>query len=162
MPQRLPVVSGDDGQWGTILNQYLKKEHYDDATDNAANGGHQMVTIRPGTGAAGTAPLKIASGPLLTTPEAGAIEFNTNRLYYTQTTGPARMTVLAVNDSLGASGDVYYRNSTGDLIRLPVGTAGQVLTVASNVPTWVTPASGGGGGSGLTQQQVMAISSMRI
>ena len=160
MPQRLPVVNGDDGQWGAILNQYLKKEHYDDTTDNAANGGHQMVTIRPGTATAGSAPLKLTSGTLLAVPEVGAVEFNTNRFYYTQTTGPARMTVLAVNDALGASGDVYYRNSTGDLIRLPIGSAGQVLTVASSVPTWVTPATGGGGG--MTLQQVMAISSMRI
>ena len=162
MPQRLPIINGDDGQWGTILNQYLKKEHYDDTTDSAANGGHQMVTIRPGTSVAGTAPLKLTSGTLLSVPEVGAIEFNTNHLYYTQTTGPARMTVLAVNDALGASGDVYYRNSTSDLIRLPIGTNGQVLTVASNVPTWVDPTGGGGGGGGLTLQQVMAISSMRI
>jgi len=157
MPQRLPQVNGDDGQWGTILNQFIKKEHYDDATDNAANGGHQTVTIRGGTAAAGTAPLKIASGTLLTTPEVGAIEFSSNRLYYTQTTGPSRLTVLAVNDAAGASGDLYYRNSTGDLIRLPIGTNAQTLTVASGVPTWAT-----GSGGGLSQQQTMAISSMRI
>ncbi len=156
MPQRLPIVSSDDGSWGTILNQYLKKEHYDNATDNPVNGGHQNVTIRAGTSAAGTAPLKIASGTLLTTLEVGAIEFVTNRLYYTQTTGPTRMTVLAVDDTLGASGDLYYRNSTGDLVRLPVGTTSQVLTVSSGVPTWATT------GSGLSQQQVMAITTMRI
>ncbi|MDB5160420.1 MAG: hypothetical protein JWO99_683 [Candidatus Saccharibacteria bacterium] len=159
MPQRLPIVNSDDGSWGTILNQYLKKEHYDDATDNAVNGGHQTVTIRAGTSAAGTAPLKIASGTLLTTPEVGAVEFVTNRLYYTQTTGPTRMTVLAVNDASGASGDTYYRNSTGDLVRLPVGSSSYVLTVSSGVPTWA-PAPGAG--SGLTQQQVMAITTLRI
>lgn len=156
--QRLPYVNSDDGQWGTILNQFLKKEHYDDTTNNSVNGGHQTITIRPGTATAGTAPLKFSSGTLLTTPEVGAVEFNSNRLYYTQTTGPTRMTVLAVNDAAGASGDIYYRNSTGDLIRLPAGSNGQTLQVASGVPTWVT-ASGGGG---LTQQQAMAISSMRV
>ena len=147
MPQRLPVVSGDDGQWGTILNQYLKKEHYDDGTDNAANGGHQVVTIRPGTAAAGTAPLKIASGTLLATPEVGAIEFATNRLYYTQTSAATRLTVLATNDASGANGDMYYRNSAGDFIRLPAGTAGQVLTVTGGVPAWAAPTGGGGGGT---------------
>jgi hypothetical protein len=159
MPQRLPIVNNDDGTWGTILNQFLTKEHYDDATDNAVNGGHKTVTIRAGTAAAGTAPLKIASGTLLTAPEVGAIEFATNRLYYTQTTGPTRLTLLAVDDAAGASGDVYYRNGTGDLIRLPVGSPGHVLTVSSGVPTW---AAAPGAGSGLTQQQTMAIASMRI
>lgn len=159
MVQRLPVVNGDDGQWGTILNNFLGKEHYNDTTDNPVNGGHQTITIRAGTTAANTAPLKFTSGSLLTTPEVGAVEFVTNRLYYTQTTGPTRMTILAVDDAAGASGDLYYRNSTGDLIRLPVGSNSQVLTVSSGVPTW---ASAAGGGTGLTQQQVMTITSMRI
>lgn len=159
MVQRLPVVNGDDGQWGTILNNFLGKEHYNDGTDNPVNGGHQTITIRPGTASANTAPLKFTSGTLLTTPEVGAVEFATNRLYYTQTTGPTRMTILAVDDTSGASGDLYYRNSTGDLVRLPVGTNSQVLTVSSGVPTW---AAASGGGTGLTQQQIMVISSMRI
>ncbi|HEY8886060.1 MAG TPA: hypothetical protein VIM31_00990 [Candidatus Microsaccharimonas sp.] len=159
MVQRLPVVNGDDGQWGAILNNFLGKEHYDDTTNNVVNGGHQMITIRAGTATANTAPLKFTSGTLLTTPEVGAVEFVTNRLYYTQTTGPTRMTILAVNDASGASGDLYYRNSTADLVRLPVGTASQVLTVSSGVPIW---AAAPGAGSGLTQPQVMVISSMRI
>ncbi|MDB5179626.1 MAG: hypothetical protein JWN12_258 [Candidatus Saccharibacteria bacterium] len=159
MVQRLPVVNGDDGQWGAILNNFLGKEHYNDTTDNAVNGGHQTITIRAGTPSANTAPLKFTSGSLLTTAEVGAVEFVTNRLYYTQTTGPTRMTILAVDDTSGASGDLYYRNSTADLVRLPVGSTSQVLTVSSGVPTWA-PAAGGGGG--LTQQQVMVISSMRI
>jgi hypothetical protein len=160
MVLRLPVVNGDDGQWGTILNNFLGKEHYSDGTDTGAgNGGHQNITVRAGSATAGTAPIKLTSGPVLTTPEVGAIEFLTNRLYYTQTTGPTRMTILAVNDASGASGDLYYRNSTGDLIRLPVGSTSQVLTVSSGVPTWAPAA---GGGTGLTQQQVMTITSMRV
>jgi hypothetical protein len=159
MVQRLPVVNGDDGQWGAILNNFLGKEHYNDTSDNIVNGGHQTITVRAGTAAANTAPLKFTSGTLLTTAEVGAVEFVTNRLYYTQTTGPTRMTILAVNDASGASGDLYYRNSTADLIRLPVGTSAQVLTVSSGVPTWAAAA---GGGTGLTQQQIMTITSMRI
>ena len=96
MSQQIPIVSSDDGSWGTILNQYLKKEHCDN------------------------------------------------------------MTVLAVDDALGASGDLYYRNGTGDLVRLSVGTTSQVLTVSSGAPTWATA------GRGLSQQQVMAIATMRI
>jgi len=156
MVKRLPVVNGDDGQWGTILNNFLAKEHYDDGTDTgASNGGHQTITIQAGTATAGTAPLKFTSGTLLTTPEAGAVEFVTNRLYYTETTGPTRLTVLAVDDSSGANGDLYYRNSgaAADLVRLPIGSSTQVLTVSGGAPTWATPSGGGGG---LTQGQIVA------
>jgi hypothetical protein len=146
MPQRLPIVNGDDGQWGDILNQYLSKEHYDDATDNAVNGGHQKVTIRPGTATAGTAPLKFSSGTLLSTPEAGAVEFNSDRLYFTQTTGTTRKVVAAFDDASGATGDMYYRDSSGHFTRLPVGSSTHVLTVSGGLPSWQAASGGGGGG----------------
>jgi len=158
MPQRLPIVSGDDGTWGTILNQYLKKEHYDDGTDNSANGGHKTITVQPGTATAGTAPIKLASGTLLTTPEAGAIEFLSDRYYVTQTTDATRKVVAAFDDTSGATGDTYYRDASGNFIRLPVGDSTYVLTSVGGVPTWAAPSGGGGGGSGgLTQGQVNAI-----
>lgn len=157
--QRLPAVNGDDGAWGDILNQFLSKEHYNTGLDNAANGGHATITVRPGTPAVGTAPLKLTSGSLLTAPEAGAVEFLTDKLYMTQTTGTTRKVVAAYDDSAGATGDVYYRDSGGNFIRLPIGTNTYVLTSNGTVPAWAAPAGGGGG---LSQQQVMAINSMRI
>lgn len=42
-----------------------------------------------------------------------------------------------------ATGDVYYRDAEGDLARLPVGSAGQVLALVAGVPAWVTPSGGG-------------------
>jgi hypothetical protein len=162
-PQRLPYVNGDDGQWGAILNQWLSKEHYDDTTDNpTVNGGHKTVTIRAGSATAGTAPLKFASGTLLTTPEVGAVEFYTDKLYYTQTTSTTRKAIASFDDSAGggATGDIYYRDASNNFVKLSIGGAGTVLTVNSGLPSWQTPT--GGSGSGLTQQQVMAISSLRI
>lgn len=138
-PQRLPVVNGDDGQWGDILNQFLQKEHYNDGTDNAANGGHKTITIRAGTATAGTAPLKFTSGTLLSAPEAGAIEFNTDKLYFTQTTSTTRKTVAAYDDSSGATGDTYYRDSSGNFVRLGIGSNNQVLSVSGGLPTWRQP-----------------------
>jgi hypothetical protein len=155
--QRLPAVNSDDGAWGDILNQFLQKEHYNTALDNVLNGGHQTITIRPGTTAALTAPLKLTSGSVMTTPEAGAIEFLTDKLYVTQTTGSTRLTVASYDDTLGATGDIYYRDASKNFVRLAIGGTGNVLTVAAGLPSWVT-----GGGSGLTQPQVMAINSMRI
>jgi hypothetical protein len=45
-----------------------------------------------------------------------------------------------------ATGDTYYRNSSGYLTRLAAGTNGYVLTLASGIPSWAAPS----GGSGLT------------
>jgi len=45
-----------------------------------------------------------------------------------------------------ATGDTYYRNSSGYFTRLAAGTDGHVLTLASGIPSWAAPS----GGSGLT------------
>src|SRR4051812_44584822 len=112
-PQRLPIVNSDDGVWGDIIRQYLLKEHYDDGTDNAVNGGHKNITVRAGTATAGTAPIKLTSGTLTTAAETGAIEFNNDSLYFTITTGTVRKKVALYDDTSGATGDLYYRNSSG-------------------------------------------------
>lgn len=134
--QRLPIVNSDDGVWGDILRQYLMKEHYNDDTDNAANGGHKTVTIRAGTATAGTAPLKFTSGTLLSTAEAGAVEFNTDSLYFTITTGTVRKKVALYDDSSGATGDLYYRDSSGNFVRLGIGATGKTLRVSGGLPAW--------------------------
>jgi hypothetical protein len=134
--QRLPIVNSDDGVWGDIIRQYLMKEHYNDDTDNAANGGHKTVTIRAGTATAGTAPLKLTSGTLLGSSEAGAVEFNTDSLYFTITTGTVRKKVALYDDSSGATGDLYYRDSSGNFVRLGAGSNGKTLRVASGLPAW--------------------------
>lgn len=38
-----------------------------------------------------------------------------------------------------ASGDTYFVNSAGIFQRLPAGAAGQVLTLSSGLPAWITP-----------------------
>lgn len=118
--QRLPTVNSDDGTWGDILNQYIAKEHYNTGINNAANGGHQVVTLRPGTTGVGTAPLKFTSGSLMTTAEAGAIEFLTDKLYFTKTTTPttARMVITTgdTNITVGSTDPSIARTPvTGDL-----------------------------------------------
>ena len=51
-----------------------------------------VLHLKAGTTAASTAPLKFTSGSLLTTAEAGAVEFLTDKFYGTITTGAARKT----------------------------------------------------------------------
>ena len=116
------------------------KEHYNDDTDNAVNGGHQKVTIRAGTTAAGSAPLKFASGSLMTVPEVGAVEFNTDTLYFTITTGAARKKIPLIDTGApGATGDVYYRDASGNFARLGIGTTGQAIIASGGVPVWGSP-----------------------
>ncbi|HET9412141.1 MAG TPA: hypothetical protein VFO38_04820 [Candidatus Saccharimonadales bacterium] len=134
--QRLPIVNSDDGVWGDIIRQFLMKEHYNTDVDNAANGGHKTVTIRAGTATAGTAPLKFTSGTLLSAAEAGAVEFNTDSLYFTITTGTVRKKVAIYDDSSGATGDLYYRDSSGDFVRLGIGATGKTLRVSGGIPAW--------------------------
>lgn len=161
MTRRLPVVDSDDGTWGDWLNNFLIKEHYDTTgVPGVDNGGHKTITVRPGTTAAGTAPLKLTSGPLMTAAEAGAIEFLNDKLYFTQTTGTARKAIATFyDDGNGATGDVFYRDASGNFVKLGIGSPNQVLTTLGGIPAWSNSSAVGGG---LTQQQVMAINSMRI
>lgn len=51
-----------------------------------------------------------------------------------------------VATSSDATGDVYYLNSSGQIVNLGIGSAGQVLEVSgSGVPEWDTDDSGSGG-----------------
>jgi hypothetical protein len=42
------------------------------------------------------------------------------------------------------TGDIIYEASASTAARLPVGSAGQVLTVAGGIPSWATPSTGAG------------------
>ena len=53
------------------------------------------------------------------------------------------LTSPVVNVTSDATGDVYYRNASGLFTRLPAGGTGTVLTIASGIPSWASPAGGG-------------------
>lgn len=74
-----------------------------------------LLTLRAGTTAANTAPLKFVNGPLNTSQEEGALEFNANTLYFTITTGPTRRAIVMSP----AAGPVTIAGTTG----------GRVMTV---------------------------------
>lgn len=107
-----------------------------------------------GTATAGTAPLKLMSGTNLTTPEAGAIEFDGNNLYITQATGPTRKTVAyldsaitgtfdGINFTTGTQGGLGYFSSTTQLSSTVAGTTGQALiSGGTGTPTWFAPTQG--------------------
>jgi hypothetical protein len=49
---------------------------------------------------------------------------------------------ITFNLASSATGDIWYRNSSGYLTRLGIGSAGQVLQVSSGLPSWQTPTGG--------------------
>ena len=77
--------------------------------------GTAYLHIGAGTATASTAPLKFTSGTNLTTPEAGAMEWDGSRAYITQTSGPTRQTLAYLTDITGSitgnSGQVAFFNS---------------------------------------------------
>jgi len=95
--------------------------------------------IAAGSATAGTAPIKMVSGPLLTTAEVGAQEFLTDKYYGTITTGAARkeftlndialttgrIPFTTTNGRLTDSSNLQFASSTltfGEAINLAVGT----------------------------------------
>lgn len=64
----------------------------------------------------------------------------------TETLTNKTLTSPKINLTSDATGDIYYRNVSGILTRLGIGSDGEVLTLASGLPSWA--AAGGGGGSG--------------
>jgi hypothetical protein len=60
------------------------------------------------------------------------------------TTLKAQIDAQIPDSLLTTTGDTIYASGASTPARLGVGTTGQVLTVAGGVPTWATPAGGGG------------------
>jgi hypothetical protein len=50
-----------------------------------------------------------------------------------------------MTNPMTTTGDTIYSSSGSTPARLGIGSTGQVLTVAGGVPSWATPAAGGGG-----------------
>ena len=146
MAERLPVVGGDDGAWGTVLNNWLLKEHYDtnDGNTHADNGMHKGITIRAGSTSVAPITFTTTSAALLTTPAAGTLEINSSGvLFYTQTSGSGnRRRVMYYDDGSAATGDVFYRDASGNIVRLGIGSASDVLTVSGGLPSWAAPSGG--------------------
>ena len=115
-----------------------------------------VLHLKAGTTAASTAPLKFTSGSLLTTAEAGAVEFLTDKFYGTITTGAARKTFAFLESpvftgtvtiptpfTLGAT-SVTTTGTQLNYLNAATGTTGTTTTnlVFSTSPTLITPALG--------------------
>lgn len=86
------LIIGKDSTYTITGNLSTKKVGIDITPSNIT----ARLHLPAGSTAAASAPLKLTSGSLMTSPEAGAIEFLTNGLYYTQTTGPIRQQIASL------------------------------------------------------------------
>ncbi len=73
-----------------------------------------VLNLKAGTATANTAPLKFVSGSLLTSPEAGAVEFNGDNLYLTITSSTARKNILLADNGL-TFGQIPFTTGSGRL-----------------------------------------------
>jgi len=88
------------------------------------------IHIGAGTAAAGTAPIKIAAGTNLTTPEAGALEYDGNQAYFTPSTA-VRMAVQASKPVGAAITTASYTQLQSDTELLFSSTSGCTITLLS-------------------------------
>lgn len=132
--------------------------YYDGAAwvASGATGDIEGVTVTSpltGGGTSGTVTVGILSG---TTSNLGAVQLS-DSTSSTSTTLAATANAVKTSYDLAAAaipkstvttaGDVIYATGSSAVTRLGIGTTGQILTVASGVPSWATPA----GSSGLTK-----------
>jgi hypothetical protein len=117
------------------------------------------AVLKAGTAAAGTAPLKFTLGVNLTSPEAGAVEYDGTHLTYTNSVptrktiaqGPASSTDLALAKYTGTAGEIQNSGTTlsaSDVMTFPAnggtvytaGTRKGQVTLAGGAATVATAA----------------------
>lgn len=86
------------------------------------------------------------------TPPSGVVVGTTDAQTLTnKTITSPTITSPVVNVTSDATGDIYYRDAGGLFTRLAAGTNGQVLTLASGLPSWAAASGGGGSFTNFTE-----------
>lgn len=82
----------------------------------------------------------------ITSPQEGQFAYlkDTNVTTYYTGSAWANLDTTGMTNPMTTTGDTIYSSSGSTPARLGIGTTGQVLTVASGIPSWATPAGGGG------------------
>ena len=141
------------GTTGQILSKTSATDL--DFTWVAANPGDiTAVTVTSpitGGGTSGSVGIAIQDG---TTAQKGAVQLENSTSSTSTTTAAVPANVKTSYDLAAAAipkstvttnGDLIYGTGSAAVTRLGIGSTSQVLTVAGGVPTWATPAGGGGG-----------------
>jgi hypothetical protein len=82
----------------------------------------------------------------VTAPSEGNFAYlkDTNVTTYYTGSAWANLDTTGMTNPMTTTGDTIYSSSGSTPARLGIGSTGQVLTVAAGVPSWATPAGGGG------------------
>jgi hypothetical protein len=82
----------------------------------------------------------------VTSPQEGNFAYlkDTNVTTYYTGSAWANLDTTGMTNPMTTTGDSIYSSSGSTPARLGIGSTGQVLTVAGGIPSWATPASGGG------------------
>jgi len=82
----------------------------------------------------------------VTSPQEGNFAYlkDTNVTTYYTGSAWANLDTTGMVNPMTTTGDTIYSSSGSTPARLGIGSTGQVLTVAGGVPTWASPAGGGG------------------
>jgi hypothetical protein len=108
--------------------------------------GDQVYVVNTGSGVttitAGTATVTTSGSLALGQYDSGTLYFTAtgSAIFFNETAGATDIP----KSLLTTTGDTIYASATSTPARLGIGSTGQVLTVASGIPSWATPASGGG------------------
>ena len=111
--------------------------YYDGAAWNALASG-DITAITAGTGisiTSGTGPVPTVEIDTAVTVDKTTAQTLTNKTL----TSPALTTPTI--STLTTNGDLVYGTGSGALSRLGIGSSAQILTVASGIPSWATPAT---------------------
>jgi len=119
--ETLTLVSTNNGTKGKIL---FGTSAYDEVSNLLGIGitsPTAVLHLKAGTATASTAPLKFTTGISLTAAEAGAMEFTTDDLFFTITTGAARKGIILNDGSNLTSGKIPIASTNGRLIDVTAG-----------------------------------------
>jgi hypothetical protein len=82
----------------------------------------------------------------VTSPQEGNFAYlkDTNVTTYYTGSAWANLDTTGMTNPMTTTGDTIYSSSGSTPARLGIGSTGQVLTVAAGIPSWASPAGGGG------------------
>jgi hypothetical protein len=102
--------------------------------------GDQVYVVNIG---AGTCTITAGTATVTTSGSLALGQYDSGTLYFTATGSAIFFSATSSNDIpksiLTTTGDTLYASAASTPARLAIGTTGQVLTVASGLPSWATP-----------------------
>ena len=96
---------------------------------------------------AGTCTITAGTATVTTHGSLALSQWEGGQLYFTSSSAAIFFDISqtsGMTNPMTTTGDTIYSSSGSTPARLGIGSTGQVLTVAGGVPSWATPASGGG------------------